>query len=60
MNQVLTHAHITIKAQRTDALLMTYKGRTQTLKKWSKEYGVKYTTARTRFLKGWNPVQVLS
>lgn len=60
IDQVLAQKVIVEKSQRKDALILTYKGRTQTLKTWAEETGVQYTTARARLLKGWSPAKVLA
>jgi hypothetical protein len=59
LSQVFTHNLIINRGQRKDAITISYKGRTQTLKAWCLEYNIKYTTAYARLLKGLAPHQIL-
>lgn len=45
---------------RTNAVTLTYKGKTQTIAQWARELGLKHQMIRQRVLRGWtDPVEIL-
>lgn len=44
---------------RRDNYLITFKGKTMSLKQWSRELGVNYTTLQSRKSLGWSDVKIL-
>jgi len=45
---------------RRDNVVLTYRGKTQTLAEWSEELGMRYGTLAQRLYDGWDPERVLS
>lgn len=45
--------------ERTNAVYLTYLGKTQTLSQWATETGIDYQTLYARLIKGWAPHEII-
>lgn len=48
------------RLNRKDVVLITYKGKTQSLKQWSNELNIPYMRLYSRYRAGWSKLEILS